>query len=86
MNRNKKKISTQVLEYTVTVHRAEEGGFWAEVPALAGCFTQGETIEETLENAKDAIQSHLEALRSEGSAIPSDQDVFIGRVAVHSGR
>lgn len=36
----------KVLNYTVKVHPAEEGGFWAEVPALPGCFTQGETIEK----------------------------------------
>ena len=32
------------------IHQAEEGGFWAEVPALPGCFSQGETLEETVVN------------------------------------
>jgi hypothetical protein len=35
-----------VKEYLVVVHHAEEGGYWAEVPALDGCFAQGETVEE----------------------------------------
>ena len=36
------------MEYSVVVHRAEEGGFWVEVPALPGCYSQGESVEETL--------------------------------------
>ena len=50
------------MEYTVILHPAEEGGYWAEVPALSGCFSQGETLEETLRNIKEAIESHLIAL------------------------
>lgn len=41
------------------VHEAEEGGFWAEVPALPGCVTQGETIEEITENLREAIEGWL---------------------------
>ena len=41
------------------VHEAEEGGFWAEVPALPGCATQGETIEELKANLQEAIQGCL---------------------------
>ncbi len=47
------------MEYTVILHPAEEGGYWAEAPALPGCFSQGETVEETLGNIKEAIESHL---------------------------
>jgi predicted RNase H-like HicB family nuclease len=38
------------------VHQAEEGGFWAEVPALPGCLTQGETPEEIQQNLLEAIE------------------------------
>ena len=41
------------------VHPAEEGGFWAEVPALPGCFTQGETMQEIQKNLEDAITGWL---------------------------
>lgn len=78
----KRKISGKVLEYTVTIHRAEEGGFWAEVPALAGCFSQGESVEDSLDGIREAIESHLEALKDEGSSLPRDRDIVIGRVAV----
>jgi predicted RNase H-like HicB family nuclease len=43
------------------VHQAEEGGFWAEVPALPGCLTQGETQEEIRENLLEAIEVWFEA-------------------------
>ncbi|CAD5984088.1 UPF0150 protein [Planktothrix tepida] len=42
------------------VHEAEEGGYWAEVPALPGCVTQGETWEEVMKNLQEAIQGWLE--------------------------
>jgi len=41
------------------VHRAEEGGFWAEVPALPGCVTQAETLDELRNNLKEAIELWL---------------------------
>ena len=43
------------------VHKAEEGGFWAEVPALPGCLTQGETNEEIRENLLEAIELWFES-------------------------
>ena len=43
------------------VHQAEEGGFWAEVPALPGCLTQGETKEEIQQNLLEAIELWFEA-------------------------
>jgi len=46
-------------DLTANVHSAEEGGFWAEVPALLGCLTQGETRDEVLENLNDAVQGWL---------------------------
>ena len=42
------------------VHQAEEGGFWVEVPALKGCVSEGETLEEALENIKEAAEGWLE--------------------------
>jgi predicted RNase H-like HicB family nuclease len=43
------------------VHKAKEGGLWAEVPALPGCMTQGETIDELKANLKEAIDLWFEA-------------------------
>ena len=47
------------------VHQAEEGGFWAEVPALPGCLTQGETREEIRGNLLEAIELCFEAVDEE---------------------
>jgi predicted RNase H-like HicB family nuclease len=41
------------------IHKAEEGGFWAEVPALPGCVTQGETLDEVRVNLREAIAGWL---------------------------
>ena len=47
------------MKIKVVVHEAEEGGYWAEVPALPGCATQGETMEELLHNLREAIEGYL---------------------------
>lgn len=70
------------MEYTVVLHNAEEGGYWAEVPALEGCFSQGETVEETVTSIKEAIQSHIIALKHEGIKLPKDQIMILSHVAV----
>jgi len=68
------------LEYTILIHRAEEGGYWSEVPLLPGCYSQGETIDETLNNTKEAIEAHLMALKEDGVAVPVEESLFIGKV------
>jgi predicted RNase H-like HicB family nuclease len=45
------------MNVKIVVHEAEEGGFWAEVPALPGCVSQGETMDELLANMREAIQA-----------------------------
>lgn len=47
------------MKIKVIVHEAEEGGYWAEVPAIPGCATQGETFEELLKNLYEAIEGCL---------------------------
>ena len=49
------------MRVKVVVHEAEEGGFWAEVPALPGCVSQGDTMDELLANIGEAVQAWLEA-------------------------
>lgn len=70
------------MEYTYVIHKAEEGGYWAEAPALPGCFTQGETLEEVLANLREAIEAHLEALVEEGREAPAESEVLVGRLVV----
>ncbi len=47
------------MKLKVVVHEAEEGGFWAEVPSIPGCATQGETFEELLKNIYEAVEGCL---------------------------
>jgi predicted RNase H-like HicB family nuclease len=47
------------MKIKIVIHDAEEGGFWAEVPALPGCATQGETMEELMQNLQEAIAGCL---------------------------
>jgi predicted RNase H-like HicB family nuclease len=47
------------MKLKVIIHEAEEGGYWAEVPAISGCATQGDTFEELLENLYEAIEGCL---------------------------
>jgi len=47
------------LKIKVVVHEAEEGGYWAEVPAIPGCASEGETVEELLKNVHEAIEGCL---------------------------
>ena len=47
------------MKTKVIVHEAEEGGYWAEVPAIPGCATQGETMEELKANVREAIEGCL---------------------------
>jgi predicted RNase H-like HicB family nuclease len=58
------------MKIKVVVHEAEEGGFWGEVPAIPGCASQGETVDELLANLHEAIEGCLsvdvEAPKSDG--------------------
>ena len=47
------------MKLKVIIHEAEEGGYWAEVPAIAGCATQGDTFEELLVNLYEAVEACL---------------------------
>ena len=47
------------MKIKVIVHEADEGGFWAEVPAIPGCATQGDTLEELLANVHEAVEGCL---------------------------
>ena len=63
-----KPQKTKALKVKVIIHEAEEGGYWAEVPALPGCLTEGDTRAELLANLREAIEGCL--LVSPGSFHP----------------
>jgi predicted RNase H-like HicB family nuclease len=47
------------MKIKIVVHKAEEGGYWAEVPAIPGCGSQGETLDELMQNVHEAIEGCL---------------------------
>jgi predicted RNase H-like HicB family nuclease len=56
-----------VNKYAVVIHQEPEGGFWAEVPALPGCYSQGETMDELMGNIREAISGVLEVMNARGT-------------------
>lgn len=61
------------MKIKVVVHEAEEGGYWAEVPAIPGCATQGETLEELLANVHEAIEGCLSVDVAQTESHPKDR-------------
>lgn len=61
--------------YQVHFRREPEGGFTATVPSVPGCVTWGETLQEAIENAKEALVCHLGALEEAGDPIPPSDPV-----------
>jgi predicted RNase H-like HicB family nuclease len=55
-----------VQNYAIVIHEDPESGYWAEVPALPGCYSQAETMPELLSNVREAISGVLEVMREQG--------------------
>ncbi len=62
----------QVYNLTVVVEKDEDGNYLAICPALQGCYTDGETMEEALQMIEDAIKLHIESRLENGEAIPEE--------------
>lgn len=64
--------------YTVLLHRNTEApGYSVIVPELPGCFSAGDTMDEALANAREAIELHLEGLAADGEEMPIEEEPFI---------
>jgi predicted RNase H-like HicB family nuclease len=61
------------MTYTVVLRREPEGGYTVLVPALPGCLTCGDTIEEALEMAREVVPAFVEVLEEDGKPAPPDQ-------------
>jgi predicted RNase H-like HicB family nuclease len=66
-----------LMKLRVLIHPAEESGYWTEIPALAGCVSEGETYEEALSNIHEAAQGWL-AVAAE--RLPSEEPVQIAEI------
>lgn len=68
------------MKYCVRIEQDEDGVFVAEVPALAGCISQGKTRGEALTNVKEAIEAYLSSLRAHDEPVPPPIDEEIVEV------
>lgn len=64
------------LRYTVILEREPDGGYHVSCPALPGCHSEGDTLEQSLENMKEAVEVYVESLVAHGEEIPKE-DLFI---------
>ncbi len=62
--------------YKIHLHKEEEGGYTVSVPSLPGCITYGETIDEAILMAKEAITLYIEELQERGENIPDDKNTL----------
>ena len=65
------------MKIKAIVHRAEEGGYWAQVPALPGCATQGDSWDELMANLREAIEGCLSVEIEAGADAPDRQVIEI---------
>lgn len=72
------------LNYRIRLIKEEEGGYTVIVPALPGCVTFGETLEEAIAMAKEAIEGYIETLKDLGKEVPTDNDVLEYTVSVEA--
>lgn len=70
------------LKFSILIDRNEEGGYTVTVPSLPGCITQGDTLEEAIANAREAIVGHIEALEILGKPIPLEIPVEVETGAI----
>ncbi len=68
-----KKISQKILKYTAIFEPAEEGGYVVIVPALPGCVTEGNSLEEAVEMVKDAISVYIASLKKHNEIVPEEK-------------
>ena len=68
--------------YNVVLEPDVDGGYVAIIPAFPGCYSQGDTAEEALANAREAIALTIEDMQANGEVIPDPRGELIGKVAV----
>jgi antitoxin HicB len=74
----------KTLNYRIRLEKEEEGGYTVIVPALAGCVTFGETVEEAISMAKEAIEGYIDTLIDLEKKVPTDNDVLEYTVSVEA--
>lgn len=66
----------KVLSYRILLKKEPEGGYTVVVPTLPGCVTYGNTVEEAIKMAREAVELYLESLHEHGEEIPTEEETF----------
>lgn len=64
------------LNYKILLKKEPEGGFTVFIPSLPGCITFGDTIDEAIEKAKEAIELYIKSLKAHGEEIPTEENIL----------
>ena len=72
----------KTYDFKVILEPDESGGYVISCPSLPGCYSQGQTPEEAMENIKEAIALCLEDMESQGEEIPDPSKILVGSVVV----
>jgi len=74
----------KLLNYRILLRKEPEGGYTVIVPTLPGCITYGDTIDEAIKMAKEAIELYIESLKIHGEEIPTEEDTLEYTVTIKS--
>jgi len=66
----------KTLSYRILLKKEPEGGYTVTVPSLPGCITYGDTIEEAIKMAKEAIELYIESLKAHNEEIPTEEETL----------
>jgi predicted RNase H-like HicB family nuclease len=72
------------MEYTILIHQAGDGGFWSEIPALPGCYSDGSTLEDVLKNTRKEIEDYILSMKMAKAGVPVKEDFIVSRITVES--
>jgi predicted RNase H-like HicB family nuclease len=74
----------KILNYRILLRREPEGGFTVTAPSLPGCVTFGDTLDEAITMAREAIELYIESLRAHGEEVPTEENVLEYTLAVNT--
>jgi len=66
----------KVLNFKILLKKEPEGGYTVTVPSLPGCVTFGDTVDDAIQMAKEAIELYIETLQSQGEDVPSEEGLL----------
>jgi len=76
------KKTLKIYEFSTIIEKDEAGHFFAYVPSLQGCYTQGKDLEEAMKNIKEVIELHLEDRKKRSEIIPQRRPVSIASIEI----